>query len=83
MDGTVEFVNSEVLETGLADAGVPPDEAAAIVENYEAGQLEALRLGLFVAAVVVVLALSIVRRIPDLSFEEIAAASTEGEQAAA
>ena len=83
LDGTVEFVSPEVLETGLEEAGVPPDEVAAIVESYETGQLEALRMGLFVAAVIVVLALAIVRRIPDISFEEIAAAATDDEQAPA
>lgn len=79
LDGSVEFVNSGVLETGLQDAGVPQDEVDAIVEGYETGQLEALRLGLFAAAVIVVIAMAFVRRIPDVSFEELAKAqSSEG-----
>jgi hypothetical protein len=77
LDGSIAFVNSSDLEVGLADTGLPPDEIDGIVESYEASQLEALRLGLFVAAVVVVIALFMVRRIPDMSFEEIAA--VEGE----
>lgn len=70
----VEFVNSSVLEGGLIEAGVSQADTDAIVDSYEMGQLEALRLGLFAAAVIVVIALALVRRIPDMSFEEMVAA---------
>ena len=77
LSGSIEFIRSSDLEAGLADTDLPSEEIDAIVESYEAGQLEALRLGLFVAAVVVVIALFMVRRIPDMSFEEIAAIEAE------
>lgn len=79
LDGSIEFVNSSVLEEGLEEVSLPRDEVDAIVESYEQGQLEALRLGLFMAAIIVVIALSLARRIPAMSFEEIAAAQTDGE----
>ncbi len=79
LSGSIEFVNSSDLEDGLAETDLSSEEIDAIVESYEAGQLEALRLGLFVAGVVVVIALFMVRRIPDMSFEEIAAIEAEDE----
>jgi len=79
LSGSIEFVNSSDLEDGLAETDLSSEEIDAIVESYEAGQLEALRLGLFVAGVVVVIALFMVRRIPDISFEEIAAVEAEDE----
>jgi MFS family permease len=79
LSGSIEFINSSDLEDGLADTDLSSEEIDAIVESYEAGQLEALRLGLFVAGVVVVIALFMVRRIPDMSFEEIAAVEAEDE----
>ena len=79
LSGSIEFVNSSDLEDGLAETDLSSEEIDAIVESYEAGQLEALRLGLFVAGVVVVIALFMVRRIPDMSFEEIAAVEAEDE----
>ncbi len=82
LGGTIEFVNSGVLEEGLQDAGLPPEEIEAIVEGYEQGQLEALRLGLFVAAVIVVVSLILVRRIPDKPFDEMAELAARDEPAA-
>ena len=77
LTGSIAFVSASDVETGLGDSGLQQEEIDAIVESYEASQLEALRLGLFVAAVVVVIALFMVRRIPDMSFEEIAEVEAE------
>jgi MFS family permease len=79
LNGSIEFVNSSVLEEELEAVGLPRAEVDAIVESYEQGQLEALRIGLFMAAVIVVIALSLARRIPAMSFDEIAAAQIDGE----
>ena len=72
LSGSIQFINSGDLETALGEAGVPDEETAAIVTAYETGQLESLRMGLFAVVVVVVVALILVRRIPNISFEEIA-----------
>ncbi len=74
LNGSIQFVSSTQLEAGLEDSGLSDEENLAIIESYEAGQLQALRLGLVVAGFVVVVALFLVRRIPDMSFEEITAA---------
>jgi len=71
--GSVPFVPSPAVTDALADAGVDPEVASAIVESYEESQLTALRMGLFVVVVFIILALFLVRRIPDVSFEDIAA----------
>jgi hypothetical protein len=75
LHGSISFVPTEDLEQALADAAVDDDEAAAIVEGYETGQLQALRVGLLVGAIIVVAALFVARRIPDASFADIAAAA--------
>jgi hypothetical protein len=78
----IEFVNSQVLEDGLAESDLPEEEQDAILAAYESGQLQALRTGLFVAAVVVVIALLLSRRIPAVSFAEMAAAQTDAQEIA-
>ena len=79
LNGSIQFVSSTQLEAGLEDSGLSNEENVAIVESYEAGQLQALRIGLVVAGFVVVVALFLVRRIPDMSFEEITAAEVGDE----
>jgi EmrB/QacA subfamily drug resistance transporter len=68
----VSFVPTSEAEAALAETGLTPEEQSAVLEAYEEGQLFALRLGLVVAAGIVVVALFLVRRIPDQSFEEMA-----------
>ena len=77
VSGSIAFVPSEDLAAGLAEAGLPPEEADAIVVAYEASQLSALRIGLLVAGFIVIGSLFMVRKIPDMSFEEIAALETD------
>ena len=79
VSGSIAFVPSDDLAAGLTQAGLPGEEADAIVEAYEAGQLAALRIGLLVAGLIVIGALFLVRKIPDMSFEEIAAAEADEE----
>jgi EmrB/QacA subfamily drug resistance transporter len=79
LNGSIQFISSSELEVGLMEADLSDEEAVAIVEAYETGQLQALRMGLMIAGFVVVIALFLVRRIPDMSFEEISAAQAGDE----
>jgi MFS family permease len=62
--GGIPFVSDAQLETALADAGVPPEEAAAIQEENTAARITGLKASLSVLALFVVLALYFTRRIP-------------------
>jgi MFS family permease len=62
--GGIPFVSDAQLETALADAGVPEDEAAAIQEENTAARIDGLRASLAVLALFVVLALYFTRRVP-------------------
>jgi MFS family permease len=62
--GGIPFVSDAQLETALADAGVPPEEAAVIQEENTSARITALKASLALLAVVVVLALYFTRRIP-------------------
>lgn len=77
LQGTIEFINAGDLEAGLAETDLTAEEQTAIVDSYAEGQLIALRIGLLVAASVVISALFLARKIPDISFEEIAEAEAE------
>ncbi len=74
LEGEVEFVQASVLEEALRDSSLGAEEQVGIVESYEKGQVQALRLGLLAAGLIVIAALFLVRRIPAVSFEELAAA---------
>ncbi|MEZ0448661.1 MFS transporter [Cellulomonas sp. ICMP 17802] len=62
--GGVPFVSDAQLETALADAGLPSDEVAAIVDENEAARIDALRASLAVLAMVAALALYFSRLLP-------------------
>ena len=79
LHGSIEFVPSDTLASAIDDAGLEPGEAEAVVEAYEDGQIIALRLGLLVAAAIVIGALMLARRVPDVSFEELAAEAEAAE----
>lgn len=79
LNGSIQFVSSDDLTAALAETSLDPSEAAAIVDGYEDGQLTALRMGLLVAAAIVIGALFVARKIPDMSFEEMAAAQEDDE----
>lgn len=81
LSGSIQFINSDVLADALADTSLEQVEQDAIVEAYRDSQLTALRMGLLVAAFIVVGALFIARKIPDISFEEMAAAEGDDEPA--
>lgn len=60
----VPFVSDAQLETALDDAGLPPDEAQAIVDENESARIDALRASLMVLALVAALALFFSRLLP-------------------
>ena len=64
VDGSVEFVASDDLAAAMADSPIDEETQAAIVEDYESAQLQALKTGLFVAAAVALLALMFTRDLP-------------------
>jgi EmrB/QacA subfamily drug resistance transporter len=77
LNGTIEFIPLAQVEDAIADAALSTEEADAILEAYEEGQLQALRIGLVVSAMIVVGGLFLVRQIPDLSFEELDESTAE------
>ncbi len=77
INSSIQFVPSADLAAYLIETDLSPDEQQAIVDGYAEGQLVALRIGLVVAAGIVVYALFVARRIPDMTFEEIAATQIE------
>jgi MFS family permease len=64
VDGSVEFVSSEVVVAALAESDATETEAAAIVEDYESAQLMALKVGLLAAALIALASLMFTRELP-------------------
>ena len=58
------FVASDLVETGLRDAGVDAATTDEIVAGYEQAQLDALKVGLLVAAMIALGALFMTRNLP-------------------
>lgn len=64
LDSGISLVTTERAATALADAGVPADESAVIVDHYADAQLRALKTGLLVAALIVLLSFVFTARLP-------------------
>ena len=64
VDENANFVAAEMVEQGLLDAGVDAATTASIVDGYEQAQLEALKFGLLIAAMVALGALFMTRNLP-------------------
>ncbi len=77
LNGSIQFVSAGEVAEAISESGLSVDEQEAIVDAYAESQLTALWLGLMVAAATVVVALFLVRRIPNSSFEELARAQTQ------
>lgn len=77
INGSIQFVPTDQVAEGIRETDLDADEQQAIVDAYSEGQLLALRFGLGVAIVIVVIALFLVRRIPDVPFDELARAQTD------
>jgi len=82
INGSVQFVPLETVAKVLADSPIDSNQAAAILDAYRSGQITALRIGLLAALAIIVGALFLARRIPDMSFEELAAAQIDASPAA-
>lgn len=78
LSGSIQFVPTDDVAEAISGTDLTEEEQQAIVDAYSEGQLQALRIGLTVALAIVVTALFLVRRIPDMSFEELARATTDG-----
>ena len=67
---SANFVSTAQVETAAKDAGLPPDQVSAIVDDYSTAQLNALRAGLAFLALFALLALAWVRRLPEKARSE-------------
>jgi Na+/melibiose symporter-like transporter len=62
--GGIPFISNAQLETGLADAGVPQDEAEAILDENEAARIVGLRASLAILAFIALIGLFFTGKIP-------------------
>ncbi len=68
------FISSSEVRTAAEDAGVDQASADALVEDYEASQINALKTAFLFAALIVLASFFATRRLPTQRFEEIEAA---------
>jgi MFS family permease len=64
VDGSVEFVSSDQVAAAAEAAGLDAATSAAIVDDYEAAQLQALKTGLLVAALIALASLMFTGSLP-------------------
>ncbi len=67
----VGFVPSSEIAIAVEDAGLPQDEATALVENYESSQLMALKAGLLVVVVLAGAAFLVTGNLPSTKETEV------------
>jgi MFS family permease len=73
------FVASNDVETAATDAGLDAETTAALVENYENAQLDALKITFLFASLIVLASFWATRNLPTRRFDELAAeASLDG-----
>jgi MFS family permease len=72
LSGEVSFVAADQVAEGLAETALDDETAGALVEGYEEAQLEALRAGLFMAAVIALAALFLTTDLPSGRLAEVA-----------
>jgi MFS family permease len=58
------FVAADLVADGLADAGVDPAEADAVVEEYSDAQLDSLKIGLLISGFLALVSLGFTRPLP-------------------
>jgi EmrB/QacA subfamily drug resistance transporter len=73
------FVASDDVETAATDAGLDAETTAALVENYENAQLDALKITFLFAALIVLASFWATRNLPTRRFDELAAEASPGE----
>ena len=64
LDSGISFVTTEQAAAALADADVPVDESAVIVDHYADAQLRALKTGLLLAALITLLSFAFTAHLP-------------------
>jgi MFS family permease len=64
VESGVSFVDSDQVAAAAADAGLSEEEAAAVVDDYEDSQLQALKLALLVVGFVVVASFAATKNLP-------------------
>ena len=64
VDGSIDFVSSEQVAEAVVASGVDEETGAAIVEDYESAQLQALKTGLLAAAAIALLGLMTTQALP-------------------
>jgi MFS family permease len=60
----IDFVSADQIGAAAQEAGLDEQTAAAIVDDYESAQLQALKTGLLVAAFLALLSLAFTRELP-------------------
>lgn len=65
------FVASSQVEAAASEAGLPDREASEVVSDYEDAQLEALRVALLFAALLVLASFFATRNLPSQRFDEL------------
>jgi EmrB/QacA subfamily drug resistance transporter len=74
LEAGVPFITAEQAAAAASDAGLPPAEVTELVDSYEDSQLQALKAGLLVAAVIAAAAFAFTRRLPTAALEAAGAA---------
>ncbi len=74
LEAGVPFVPADQAAAAATEAGLAPAEVSDLVESYEDSQLEALKAGLLVAAVISLTAFTFTRRLPTAALERVNAA---------
>ncbi|MBK9739868.1 MAG: MFS transporter [Actinobacteria bacterium] len=64
LESGIDFVSSEQIATAAQDAGLDEATTAALVEDYEAAQLGALKAGLLGAALLALISIPFTRELP-------------------
>jgi MFS family permease len=70
LESSVTFVSADQVASAAEEAGIRNQEVDALVENYEDAQLDALRAGLVVAALIALGSLAFTGALPDRRLEE-------------
>ncbi|HEY7282225.1 MAG TPA: MFS transporter [Actinomycetota bacterium] len=66
LSGGIPFVSDKDLQTALDKAGVPPQQASAVADDYSSARLDGLRASLSILALFALIALFFAGRIPDV-----------------
>jgi predicted MFS family arabinose efflux permease len=73
----VDFVTSAEVTSAMTDAGASPEDTAAVVAEYEAAQLSALKAGLLATLLLALVSLPMTRHLPHASPRGAPAATPE------